>query len=183
MCPGAGWARPCPHGSCLPGPVVSQTDGACESRGPSRRGRQLLKGLIVAEGPSADSCPPSQAQTEPSFVPVPCPCPALGSAGQRPLSAGGWRALPWTLRWPRMGVVCVARTQLTDPDTEGAGPWPESGLGRGCGSWRVNNNKSSSNNNNEASAVRPCVYQLTLSSFSTTGCGQLLALEVRKLRP
>ena len=77
MCPGAGWARPCPHGSCLPGPVVSQTDGACESRGPSRRGRQLLKGLIVAEGPSADSCPPSQAQTEPSFfasaLPLPCP--------------------------------------------------------------------------------------------------------------
>lgn len=77
--------------------------------------RQLLKGLIVAGESAMGSCPHGRCRQSPAFVPVHCPCPDPGSAGQRPLSveAGG---LP--------GRVC---------------PGPSVGLGRvwpvlpGCG--------------------------------------------------
>lgn len=64
---------PCPHGSCLPGPVASQTDRACEIWGPPRRAwllQQLLKGLIVAGGPSVGSCPRGGRRQSPAFVPA-----------------------------------------------------------------------------------------------------------------
>ena len=127
------------------GPAASQTDKTCESRGPSRRAQlQRLKGLIVAGGPSAGSCPRRRHRQSPAFVPTHCPCPDLGSAGQRLLSAGGWgllgEGLPWTLGWLGMGVVSLAQTQklFSDLALEGAGPWLDSGLGRRCGSWGVN---------------------------------------------
>lgn len=86
------------------------------------------------------SCPRRRHRQRPAFVPTHCPCLDLGSAGQRLLSAGGWglcgEGLPWTLGWPGVGVVSLAQTQELFPDLalEGAGPWPDSGLGRRCGS-------------------------------------------------
>lgn len=86
------------------------------------------------------SCPRRRHRQRPAFVPTHCPCPDLGSAGQRLLSAGGWglcgEGLPWTFGWPGVGVVSLAQTQELFPDLalEGAGPWPDSGLGRRCGS-------------------------------------------------
>lgn len=87
--PWQGGRGPCPHSSCQPGPVASQTDGACESRGPPRRARLLwqpLKGLIVAR-PSVGCRPRRRRRQSPAFVPCPCPaptsptCPAFLSAG------------------------------------------------------------------------------------------------------
>lgn len=88
VCPAADQARPCPHSSCLPGPVASQTDRACESWGPPRRAwlpRQLLKGLIVA-GPSVGSCS------------------AVGANRAQPLCRSTAPALTWALVCGRLGA-------------------------------------------------------------------------------
>ena len=54
--------------------------------------------------------PPPQAQTEPSLCALPLPCPDLPDL---PCVLVCWglpgEGLPGTLRWPRAGVVCVAR--------------------------------------------------------------------------
>lgn len=86
------------------------------------------------------SCPRCGHRQSPAFVPAHCPCPDPGSAGQRLLSAGGWGP-PWGgacpgpyggLGWVRSVLPRSTNpSQVPAPSVEGAGPWPESGLGRG----------------------------------------------------
>lgn len=113
-CPGAGLGvGPAPTAAASAARWPHRQTGLVRARSPGgERGPcpQLLKGFFVAGGLAVGSCP-ARGTHSPGFVPPCCPCPDLGSAGQRPLSAGAWgrpagAALGPQCAWDGCGLHC-----------------------------------------------------------------------------
>lgn len=120
-----GGCGPCPHGSCLPGRVASQTDRAYESqafKGSSAPAGSCSKASLWQEGPSRAAAPATGTDRAQPLCRRAGPALTQGQPDRGSCLRGAGdlpgEGLPWAQPRPRMGAVRGARPWEPPPTSQ-----------------------------------------------------------------